>query len=414
MVEHPGLRDSVQDDADTDEETVTHQVCFSIVGEGTTRIVRDFWQSQLPYNAIEVLKCIIGLPVDEYMPIILGTRRLNGDSRDDTLGIEDDDSSRLGKYDPLYPSMEYMFDSLQDKLSKLNLEMFLRFGALFESTVASKAIREFKPVFDSFNERLQAIQKHSYAAADWLGIDHSDIDIYDGAAMVSNLNTPDYIADAKVEIKRIMHQPGIKPDMMAASVMGVAHDAIARNNIMMAKEMGLYDDDVEDEWDASPEKMRNAEDALERFQGVGLQAADKMEELGKIAGIQLPDLDAHLAQNHIYDPDNIKPESIKTTKFNSGYIDPAGRFYGCPDIQHMGFADDMYAAGLFVSSHDDKQVVLDMLGYVKFSMGRFYCEKPLTQGQIDTLFDWAISREAHTIRFNDETMTMEKMLEKNG
>jgi len=389
------------------------RVAFTITGEGATRTVRDFWQSQLPYNAIGILRNMIGLTKEEYMPIILGTRRLSGDSKDDTLGIEDDDASRLGEYDPLYPSMEYMFDSLRDKLSKLHLEMFLRFGALYRETLPSKAIREFKPIFDSFNERLQAIQKHSYAAADWLGINHADIDIYDGAAMVSNLDAPNYIAEAKVKIKEIMYQPGIKPDMMAASVMGVAHAAIARNNSMMAKEMGLYDDDVEDEWDASPEKMRNAEDALAKFQGQGLQAAGQMEKLGKIAGIQLPDVDAHLAQNHMYDPDDIKAESIKTTKFNSGYIDPAGRFYGCPDIQHMGFADDMHAAGLFQSSNEDKQVVLDVLGYLKFSMGRFYCEKPLTQGQKDTLIDFAMSREVVAIRFNDQTINLQKLFEEN-
>lgn len=102
--------------------------------------------------------------------------------------------------------------------------------------------------------------------------------------------------------------------------------------------------------------------------------------------------------------EEIKPESIKTTIFNSGYIDRKGKFYGCSDTHHRFFAERMEEQGMFDAEGEDPQKWLDSAGWIKLSMGRLYffeglSNKKPTKDQIDTILDYCEHRKK---RFDDD------------
>jgi len=78
-----------------------------------------------------------------------------------------------------------------------------------------------------------------------------------------------------------------------------------------------------------------------------------------------------------------------TTEWNSGYIDRQGKFYGCPDLDHVGFAGDVVEhLGIQYKAKKkarDLQYVLDDKGWVKVSALRFYYEKRPTRKQRDAI-----------------------------
>lgn len=84
-----------------------------------------------------------------------------------------------------------------------------------------------------------------------------------------------------------------------------------------------------------------------------------------------------------------KEEDPFKTDWDSGYIDREGRFYGCPDLDHLSFAGDLVEhLGIKYKPRkepDDLQYVLDDKGWVKVSARRFYYDKKPNEKQIEVI-----------------------------
>ena len=88
----------------------------------------------------------------------------------------------------------------------------------------------------------------------------------------------------------------------------------------------------------------------------------------------------------------IVPENVVKTTWQSGYINPQGEFFGCSDINHINFSEDICKM-LNVKKEGDKldaQVYLDEQGWIKISVNRFNWDPNTvpTQTQKDTIFDY--------------------------
>lgn len=103
--------------------------------------------------------------------------------------------------------------------------------------------------------------------------------------------------------------------------------------------------------------------------------------------------------------EKIVSENVKITEWSSGYIDREGRFYGCADINHAFFSQEICEL-LKVSGcndeHFDAQIYLDKQGWIKVSVHRFYWDEEikLTQAQKDTIYDYITAKKITKTAYN--------------
>ncbi len=99
----------------------------------------------------------------------------------------------------------------------------------------------------------------------------------------------------------------------------------------------------------------------------------------------------------------LEPEDVTTTFWTSGYIDRQGQFYGCSDLGHVAFADDLCEKlGLEVEGTTNTSEIMDRLGWVKVSMNRFFWDrgKKLSKVQERTMMDYMLAKGMKTAIFN--------------
>lgn len=118
------------------------------------------------------------------------------------------------------------------------------------------------------------------------------------------------------------------------------------------------------------------------------------------------DLDGYIRQSiEESHREKIVSEDVKTTEWTSGYIDREGRFYGCTDINHKNFSQDICEL-LNIKDRDkedfDAQIYLDKLGWVVVSVNRFNWneEIELTQAQKDTIYDYVTAKKIIKTSYN--------------
>ncbi|MFA5354452.1 MAG: hypothetical protein WC291_09495 [Thermodesulfovibrionales bacterium] len=103
------------------------------------------------------------------------------------------------------------------------------------------------------------------------------------------------------------------------------------------------------------------------------------------------------------DREVIEPEDVMTTVWTSGYIDRKGQFYGCSDLGHVAFADNLCEKlGLEVEGTTNSSEIIDRLGWVKVSMGRFFWDtaKRPSKAQERTMMDYMLAKGMKTAIFN--------------
>jgi hypothetical protein len=101
--------------------------------------------------------------------------------------------------------------------------------------------------------------------------------------------------------------------------------------------------------------------------------------------------------------DDIKPEDIISTTWKSGYIDPSGKFYGCSDLGHVNFSEALCEKlDLKKGEEIDSQHLLDMKGWVKISMSRFYWrdDYKVTSSQKIAMHDYMHGKNMTKAQFN--------------
>lgn len=61
---------------------------------------------------------------------------------------------------------------------------------------------------------------------------------------------------------------------------------------------------------------------------------------------------------------DIHPENILETIWNSGWLAPDGRFYGCPDLSHKEFSEKLYSMKEHLKLGLDKEITRFRHDYV--------------------------------------------------
>jgi hypothetical protein len=101
------------------------------------------------------------------------------------------------------------------------------------------------------------------------------------------------------------------------------------------------------------------------------------------------------------DRKNIEPEDIRKTEWRSGYIDRDGNFYGCSDLNHINFSEELCEKFNFKHEGKDAQILLDKKGFVKVSMNRFFWDyDKITEHQKITIHDYMRSKNMFKTHFN--------------
>lgn len=116
------------------------------------------------------------------------------------------------------------------------------------------------------------------------------------------------------------------------------------------------------------------------------------------------DLDNYI-QNMVNESkrEKIEVEDVSTTKYQSGYIDREGRFYGCADFNHVKFADglcDMSKVKGRTEKDFDAQIYLDNIGWIKVSVNRFYWDKEPNEFQIKTIYNYITTKNIDKTIYN--------------
>lgn len=119
-----------------------------------------------------------------------------------------------------------------------------------------------------------------------------------------------------------------------------------------------------------------------------IEKAQAMAPKSNLSSLGSMDVDRYISQR-MKAGKTPKEEDPFKTDWDSGYIDREGKFYGCPDLDHLNFAGDL-VEHLEIKykprkEPDDLQYVLDDKGWVKVSARRFYFDKKPNEKQIDVI-----------------------------
>lgn len=140
------------------------------------------------------------------------------------------------------------------------------------------------------------------------------------------------------------------------------------------------------------------------------------------------DLDKHI--DNLLKADKrtaIEPEDVGTMEWTSGYIAPTGEFYGCPDISHREFSQDLIEKFNLAPKNKeggyswlkakrgesnkpvDPEIVMDRAGWVRVSVNRFFWDPnhcKFTQAQRVVVKDYMNAKKMDKAVFNDPTTTV--------
>jgi len=103
--------------------------------------------------------------------------------------------------------------------------------------------------------------------------------------------------------------------------------------------------------------------------------------------------------------EGIIAEDVGKTEWSSGYINKEGEFFGCSDINHVNFSQEiceiLKVKGIGAEKFD-AQVYLDKQGWVKVSVNRFFWDESieLTQAQKDTIYDYVTAKKIGRTAYN--------------
>jgi len=94
---------------------------------------------------------------------------------------------------------------------------------------------------------------------------------------------------------------------------------------------------------------------------------------------------------------------------DSGWLSPDGKYYSCEYQDHIHLADDLVQK-FEISGKGAEEGRLEDLGWAKCTASRWVRMKPLTQKQIDAIFDWSL-KHGPTFEFmGQRDITYEQML----
>ena len=87
--------------------------------------------------------------------------------------------------------------------------------------------------------------------------------------------------------------------------------------------------------------------------------------------------------------DIIDYEDIGKTKWDSGFIDREGKYYGCSYTGHSEFSIRLgKQLGIFGAKEADAEIEFDEQGWVRMSRGRFYWKKNPSEQQRNAMLEF--------------------------
>lgn len=348
-------------------KTEVHHVHFSITGEGFTRTVRDMWVSLLPKKAIKLcLDGLQGMTQEQALMLLTGKAKIVGDTRKNpNLDFEEDNAKFLDKRCsiPLY-SIEEIVDRLEKDLLRLEIRHILIVRDNLRSLEVIGTLKTFDEddckTAKAIGTKIKSIVDELLYIYPLVKKTIADLPIYN----LENIN------------KEFLEVQGL--------------DELAGEN---------YEG-----------KTANSIIALSKRR---ISLAQQMN--GLITNLNFPTLNVDdfvkktIEANHI---DKCKPVSVKKTIFTSGYIAPNGDFYGCGDLAHVVFAEELQDAGVFTSKITEPQAALDSLDWVKLSMNRIhFFGKKISKQQVDTIFDYFNNKKWKKFSYNYQEVTFNEFLE---
>ncbi len=340
------------------------KVGFKIHGDALTRIVREVWISDHPKKAIEILLLgLHGITQQQSINIILGRAKLEGINN---LDMIPDKVNTFDGHIPLY-SIEQMIDRLEtfilEEEARYNISVQYYHQLMLEGR-AREIPKDYYQEPNKMRENILEYEENLLYLYSLVGKTVADLPLFNikVAKRSSWMQTYGKAADER-EIDKIMAAPfGDNSDL----------DPLAVDSTVQ----GIQD----------------------TLKGAGITKPPTIETL--------------LEQEANYQGAQV--ENITETKFHSGYIAPAGDFYGCPDLQHKMLGNDLREKGSFSSDETDSEKALDDLGWLKLSMGRFaHSLQFITQAQFDVIFDYMESENIKTVKFNLVDQTLEKIGKKH-
>lgn len=360
-------------------------VSFWTDGESFTNLIRDLWVSLLPRNALMALDAGEQVTMETALNICQGKLKFEGDTRegDHTLKIVEDSSTHYHNC-PLL-SLEEIVKKIEKQF--IEKELFLRLNKKDFEYYCNASIGPKESETNKLINRIENIRntvKYVLKQLDYvypiIGKDMSDLPL-------------DKVITIWCECEERRFR-----------------DLEITKRTMKDRGKGILAS-----FDLSPDLID------ERFDKI----SDKLNLVNKI-GIDPESLNVEKYVSKMIEEskrDEIKSEPISTSKFNSGYVCPKGRFYGCADTNHASFSGKLIEQFGIDNNESDAQKWFDNNYWVKVSCGRlFFLEHDedgnksyLTKDQIDTVIDFCNRRKTegkNHIHFNGSNYPFDKIYDR--
>ena len=357
--------------------TVQENLHFYFIGEDFTRMVRDFWNSNLVKTAIGCCTDS-GVPVDVALKICTGEYKCVGDTRegDHTLEITEDDNP-----EEIYFTLESQIKNIEKKFINASQKLFklVRKHEMLSGVEAGDGTLKvpgessiFGAIYrknDSKNNReiIEKLKKEQKTALENLEILYplagkkmSDLPVTDLGTDWSDIELDHY------EIYEVSQQRNTRLEQ---------NEKIKAEKILKKMLDADSYDQGEDETDEHYEK--------------------RMTVLAK-------------KMNPIVD--------VKTTKTRNAWISPDGKIYDVelqPFPMHVNAASDYKYLEIVPNDIHNESDWLDKNGWMKLTSEEFYMDGKLTQSQTDMLLDYMTSRNLKTINWFGHPYNLKKIIEEN-
>lgn len=347
----------------------TKQLHFYLTGEGYTRLVRDFWNSNLVKLAIGA-STESGIPEDVAVKICTGEYKCVGDTRegDHTLSIEDDDTP-----EGIYFTVESQLSYLENKFVTL-------------SQTLTQKIRKHE-LFSGYDS------EKGYIAGE-MSIDGAYYRIKDARFYAQVIET------LKEDRKKVLENLEILYKILGKNITDLPIETI-----------GTAWSDIEiehfDKYDNRTSEIRKTEPAS-KFES-------QFDESSYDQGEDESDVDYTVRMRRMSEQTNTISD-ITDESFQNAWISPKGIVYSVerqPFPMHINAANDYVYMGIVPVGTNNESQWLDENGWMKLTSNSFYIDKRLTQKQIDVLMDFMTSRNLKTISWIGIETKLKDVIEDN-
>ena len=352
------------------EVVETKQLHFYLTGEGYTRLVRDFWNSNLVKLAIEA-STDSGIPDDVALKICTGEYKCVGDTRegDHTLGIEDDDSP-----EGIYFTEKSQLAYLENKFVTISQSL-------------TQKIRKHR-LFSGYDT------PDGHVAGE-MSIDGAHYRMEDAAFYAK------VIENLTEDRKKILEN------------LEVLYKILGKNiTDLPIEEIGTSWSDVEYE---HYDKHDYRTHEIKEIEKTDVKIKPEFDENSYDQGEDESDIDYTIRMKRMADEKNILSD-ITDKSFSNAWISPKGLVYNVevqPFPMHVNAASDYRDMGIVPDDISNESLWLEENGWLKMTSNSFYMDKRLTQRQIDVLMDYMTSRDLKTINWIGTETKLKDVIEDN-